>query len=93
MVILIYANVSNSSGTQEMVLESMERYGRPDCVFDNSGISEGSARNLTPDYSVEDWDRVLRINLIGVWLSMKTEIPQMLANGGGSIVNTASIMG
>jgi NAD(P)-dependent dehydrogenase (short-subunit alcohol dehydrogenase family) len=44
-------------------------------------------------YTEEAWDRVLAINLKGVWLCMKYQIPQMLKNGGGSIVNTASIAG
>ena len=48
---------------------------------------------MTADYTQDDWDRVIGVNLTGVWLSMKAEIPQMLAQGGGGIVNTASIMG
>ena len=91
--ILIHADVSNNSGTQAMVAETLERYGRVDCAFNNAGISGGRDRNLTADYLEEDWDRVININLKGVWLSMKAEIPQMVAQGGGAIVNTASIMG
>ena len=48
---------------------------------------------LTADYLEEDWDRVISINLKGVWLSMKAEIPKMVEQGHGAIVNTASIMG
>ena len=62
-----------------------------DCAFNNAGI----AGELTPlaDYSREAWDRVIAINLTGVWLCVQQEIRQMLTNGGGSIVNTASVAG
>ena len=53
----------------------------------------GGDCNLTADYTRDDLDRVIGVNLTGVWLSMKAEIPQMLAQGGGAIVNTASIKG
>ena len=67
--------------------------GRIDCAFNNAGISGGRERRLTADYLDEDWDRVISINLKGVWLCMKAEIPQMLKQGSGAIVNTASIAG
>ena len=89
---LVLADVSNSSEVQRMVDRAVEFYGRLDCAFNNAGVN-GRDRNLTADYSEEDWDRVIRINLKGVWLCMKAEIPQMLDQGGGSIVNTASIAG
>jgi len=91
--ILVHADVSGASGTEEMVAKTVESYGRVDCAFNNAGISGGRDRNLTADFAEEDWDRVIHINLKGVWLSMKAEIPRMLAQGGGAIVNTASIMG
>jgi NAD(P)-dependent dehydrogenase (short-subunit alcohol dehydrogenase family) len=58
----------------------------------NAGIV-GTAFVPATDYTEEAWDRVLAINLKGVWLCMKHQIPQMLKTGGGSIVNTASIAG
>ena len=91
--ILVHADVSSNAGTQAMVAETVERFGRLDCAFNNAGISGGRDRNLTADYTQDDWDRMIGVNLTGVWLSMKAEIPQMLAQGGGAIVNTASIMG
>jgi len=69
----------------------MRRYGRIDCAFNNAGI-EGKISN-TVECSEEVFDRVIAINLKGVWLCMKYEIPEMLKQGGGSIVNTASIAG
>ena len=68
-------------------------FGSLDCAFNNAGISGGRDRLLTADYREEDWDRVISINLKGVWLCMKAEIPQMVKQGCGAIVNTASIAG
>ena len=70
----------------------METYGRLDCAHNNAGISSG-VRALTADYPEERWQQVIAVNLTGVWLCMKYEIPQMLSQGGGTIVNTASIAG
>ena len=91
--ILVHADVASSDGVREMVAKTVESFGRLDCAFNNAGVGGGRDRRLTADYAEEDWDRVISINLKGVWLSMKAEIPQMLLQGGGAIVNTASIMG
>ena len=91
--ILVHADVSSSAGAQLMVEQAVEAFGSLDCAFNNAGISGGRERRRSADYEEEDFDRVIRINLKGVWLSMKAEIPQMLKQGGGAIVNTASIMG
>ena len=91
--ILVHADVSNPKDTQAMVDQAVEAFGSLDCAFNNAGISGGRDRLLTADYREDDWDRVLSINLKGVWLCMKSEIPQMLKQGGGAIVNTASIAG
>ena len=91
--ILIHADVSQPADTQAMVAQTVAAFGSLDCDVNNAGISGGSDRRLTGDYLEEDWDRVININLKGVWLCMKAEIPQMLKQGGGAIVNTASIMG
>ena len=69
----------------------METYGGLDFAANNAGI-EGSLAT-TVDYEEESFDRVIAINLKGVWLGMKYEIPKMLERGGGAIVNTASILG
>jgi len=88
--ILVHADVSRAEDTQAMVSQAVQAFGRLDCAFNNAGISGGMDRRLTADYQEEDWDRVIGINLKGVWLCMKAEIPQMLKQGGGAIVNTAS---
>ena len=66
-------------------------FGRLDCAFNGAGIASG--RNSVVSCSPDLWDRVIAINLTGVWLCMKHEIPLMLEGGGGAIVNAASIAG
>ena len=70
----------------------MATYGRLDCAHNNAGIGSRTRAPLH-ECTEETWDRVLAINLKGVWLCMKYEIIQMLTQGSGTIVNTASIMG
>ncbi|MBM3944251.1 MAG: SDR family oxidoreductase [SAR202 cluster bacterium] len=89
--IAVKADVSKSADVDAMVKAAVKKYGRLDCAFNNAGI--GSRGQTTIEYSEEDFDRTIAINLKGVWLSMKYEIPQMIKQGGGCIVNTASIMG
>ena len=66
-------------------------YGRLDCAFNNAGIL--GEMSTTADCSEENFDRIMRVNLKGVWLCMKHEIPQMIRQGGGAIVNASSIAG
>ena len=84
-------DVSSPSDVERLIKKTIEIYGRLDCAHNNAGI-EG-AEQLTADYSETEWDRVLRINIKGVWLCMKHEINQMLEQKGGSIVNTSSVAG
>ena len=90
--ILVHADVAKPEDTQAMVAQAVEAFGSLDCAFNNAGVS-GRERWLTAEYPEEEWDRVTSINLKGVWLCMKAEIPQMLKQGGGAIVNTASVAG
>jgi NAD(P)-dependent dehydrogenase (short-subunit alcohol dehydrogenase family) len=85
-------DVSQAKEVEAMVRRTVEAYGRLDCAFNSAGIL-GVTGVSAIDYSEEVWDEVLRINLKGIWLSMKYEIPQMLAQGGGAIVNAASVAG
>ena len=87
----VRADVSNSGDVSAMVSHAVQTYNRLDCAFNNAGISGGRGR--IHEYTEDDWSRVLNINLTGVWLCMKYEIIQMLKQGGGAIVNTASVMG
>jgi NAD(P)-dependent dehydrogenase (short-subunit alcohol dehydrogenase family) len=71
-------------------------YGRLDCAFNNAGIAGfqvDAAGKKTAEWSEASFDRMIAVNLKGVWLCMKYELPQMAAQGGGAIVNTASIAG
>jgi NAD(P)-dependent dehydrogenase (short-subunit alcohol dehydrogenase family) len=85
------ADVSVTQQVEAMVNHTVETYGRLDGAFNNAGI-EGKMVD-TVAYPEETYDRVLAINLKGVWLCMKYEIAQMLKQGVGAIVNTASAAG
>jgi NAD(P)-dependent dehydrogenase (short-subunit alcohol dehydrogenase family) len=89
--IYVKADVAHEPDVEAMVASAVSTYGRLDCAFNNAGI--GGAGRLTHEYSLAEWNRVIAINLTGVWLCMKAEITQMLTQGGGVIVNTSSIMG
>ena len=85
------ADVANHSEVEALVNKTVEHYGRLDCAFNNAGI-EGLF-SPTPECTIENWHRVISINLSGVFYCMKYEIPAMLKNGGGTIVNTSSVAG
>lgn len=89
----LQVDVSNATEVQAMISKAVETYGRLDCAHNNAGISSGGQRAFTADYPEERWHQVIAINLTGVWLCMKYEIPQMVQQGGGTIVNTASVAG
>ncbi len=89
--IFVQTDVAQPADAEAMVKKAVEIYGRLDCAFNNAGI-EGVVQP-TVDYGEADWDRVISINLTGVWLCMKYELQQMLTQGSGAIVNTASIAG
>jgi NAD(P)-dependent dehydrogenase (short-subunit alcohol dehydrogenase family) len=81
-------DVSQSPDVKELVAETVRRFGRLDCAFNNAGVEGGAF--LTGQYPEEEWDRVISINQKGVMLCMKYEIEQMLVAGGGAILNTSS---
>ena len=87
----VKADVSKAAEIEALVKKVVETYGRLDCAFNNAGI-EGELQQTT-ECSEQNWDRTLAVNLKGVWLCMKYEIPAMLKQGSGAIVNTSSIMG
>ena len=90
--IFVQVDVSQATAVEAMISKTVETYGRLDCAHNNAGIA-GGARTLTADYPEERWHQVIAVNLTGVWLCMKYEIPQMLSQGSGAIVNTASAAG
>ncbi|GIX49235.1 MAG: short chain dehydrogenase [Candidatus Tectimicrobiota bacterium] len=87
----VRADVTRAAEVEALVAEAVAAYGRLDCAHNNAGIEGPLAP--TAEYPEEAWDRVLAVNLKGVWLCMKYEIAQMLRQGGGAIVNTASLAG
>ena len=87
----LQADVSKAAEVEAMVAAVVETFGRLDCAFNNAGI-EGALAS-TADYTEADWAPVIAVNLTGVWLCMKYEIPRMLETGGGAIVNTSSAAG
>lgn len=87
----IAADVSITRQVEGMVAQTVEKYGRLDYAFNNAGIEGAMAE--TANYPEDVFDRVIAINLKAVWLCMKYELPQMLKQGRGVIVNTASDAG
>src|SRR5919201_2160433 len=90
--IFVRTDVSKAVEVQALISTAVETYGRLDCAHNNAGIA-GGLRARTADYPEDRWHQVIAVNLTGVWLCMKYEIPQMLSQGGGAIVNTASVLG
>ena len=90
--IFVKSDASKEDDIKDLIDQVVSTYGRLDCAFNNAGIE----RELTfPDqrFTQDTLDSVIEVNLKGVWLCMKHEIPQMIEQGGGAIVNTASIAG
>jgi NAD(P)-dependent dehydrogenase (short-subunit alcohol dehydrogenase family) len=95
--IFVRTDVSQAVEVQALISQAVETYGRLDCAHNNAGISgfgiAGDSYALTAEYPEERWHQVIAVNLTGVWLCMKYELQQMLTQGGGAIVNTASVAG
>lgn len=89
--IFIKCDVSSEESVRTMVDKTIAQYGRLDYAFNNAGIEGISAP--THECTNENWDKTIGINLKGVWLCMKHEIPHMMKQGKGAIVNNASIAG
>lgn len=89
--IFIKCDVSKDADIKAVIEKTISSFGQLDFAFNNAGI-EGEM-NQTQDCSEENWDKTLNVNLKGIWLCMKYEIPQILKNGRGAIVNCASVAG
>lgn len=89
--IFVQVDVTDPESVEQMVRATIQAYGRLDIAVNNAGI--GGEINPTGSYSIEGWQKVISINLNSVFYCMRYEIPQMLAQGGGAIVNMASILG
>ena len=89
--IFVKCDVSSDESVRTMVDKTIAKYGRLDYAFNNAGVEGLSAH--THECTNENWDKTIAINLKGVWLCMKYEIPHMIKQGKGAIVNNASIAG
>lgn len=89
--IFVQCDVSNSFDVKNAIAEGVAKFGKIDFAFNNAGTEGEQA--ATPDCSEANWARVMDVNLKGVWLGMKYQLPQMLKQGFGSIVNCSSIAG
>jgi NAD(P)-dependent dehydrogenase (short-subunit alcohol dehydrogenase family) len=89
--LFVHTNVVSSEDVQELVNKTVEKYGKIDHAFNNAGVL--SEPNKFADIPEEDFDKVIAVDVKGVFLSMKYELIEMLKNGGGTIVNTASVAG
>jgi len=87
----IEADVSKEEEVQNLVQKTVVKYGKLDIACNNAGI--GGELNFTGQYSTSDWNKVVDLNLNGVFFGCKYEIEQMEKNGGGVIVNIASVHG
>ncbi len=87
----IKTDVSQEREVEAMVRQTVEIYGSIDCALNNAGIHKEFVSTI--DFTQTDWDEMININLKSVWLCMKYEIPQMLQQGKGAIVNTSSAAG
>jgi len=88
-VIAVQCDVTRGEEVKKALAKTIEVFGRLDFAFNNAGI-EPRKPSPTAEYDEEEWDRIFDINLRGVFLCMKHEIPLILKQGGGAIVNTSS---
>jgi NAD(P)-dependent dehydrogenase (short-subunit alcohol dehydrogenase family) len=87
---VVHADVSRSSECDAMVATAMDMYGRVDVLYNNAAL-QMSGRLM--DCTEDDWDRTIATNLSAIFYACRAAIPRMLAGDGGSIINTASVMG
>jgi NAD(P)-dependent dehydrogenase (short-subunit alcohol dehydrogenase family) len=86
----VKTDVTQEDQVQHLVDETIRRFGRLDIAFNNAGIEQ---TGLVTEFAEEEYRKVFDINVLGVFLSQKYEIPAMLQSGGGVIINTSSILG
>ena len=91
---IVVTDVRDPEAIEAMVASAVDRFKRLDFAHNNAGTAE-SVAGMAPlhEQDIDSFDRLISINLRGVWLCLKYEIPQLMAAGGGAIVNTASVLG
>lgn len=90
--LFIRCDVTDDTAVRQAVEATVGAFGRLDAAFNAAGI-DGEKGKLTAECTMENWQRVIAVDLTGLWSCMRYEIPQMLKTGGGSIVNCASVAG
>ncbi len=85
----VRADVSSAEDVQALVRTAVDAYGKLDIMYNNAGIGGGEGSIV--DCPEEVFDRIIAVDLKGVWLGMKAALPYLIANGGGSIISTASV--
>ncbi len=89
--IFVKTDVTNPIEVEALMNTAVNEYGKLDVLFNNAGVSNQSVK--LGDMEIEEWDRVVDINLKGVFLGMKYAVPLMIDGDGGSIINTSSVLG
>lgn len=89
--IFIPTDITQETEVKNLINQTVKTFGRLDYAFNNAGTPGILKVNI--DDSEENWNQIINTNLKGVWLCMKYQIPEMIKNGGGAIVNNASIRG
>lgn len=89
--LFIETDVTNSEQIKHLVNETILQFGALNILFNNAGIGNSELKSV--EISEEEWDRVVDVNLKGVFLGIKFAVPEMIKCGGGSIINTSSVLG
>src|SRR5271156_5012281 len=89
--IFVPTDVAQEAQVKRLIARTLEQFGRLDFAFNNAGIEQVPTPFI--EQTMDTYNQVMDINVKGVWLSMRHEIPAMLKSGGGSIVNTSSALG
>jgi NAD(P)-dependent dehydrogenase (short-subunit alcohol dehydrogenase family) len=89
--IFLKVDVSDSQAVEKMVTDTVTAFGKLNIAVNNAGI--GGEQNSTGNYSIDGWNKVINVNLNGVFYCMRYEIPEMLKAGSSAIVNMSSILG
>jgi len=89
----VATDVAKPADCERMVAAAVQKFGRLDAAFNNAGVSDGPVPPATDAYPLELWDKLIAVDLSGVFYGMRFQLRAMLEGGGGAIVNTASIAG
>ena len=89
-VLALHTDVSKEEDTLEMARQAVERFGRIDCIVNNAGIYDGLTARPMLEVDLDEWDRVMAVNVKGIFLCSRAVVPYMREQGGGKIINIGS---